>query len=56
MGQKMIQCTEQEAAEPAQLRVGPVQGAFLKQVDKEILRELLRVLAALAGAANEGVT
>src|SRR6266436_2552634 len=51
----MVQRAEQEAAEPAPLRVGPAQGAFLQQVDKEILREVLRVLAAVAAAADEGV-
>src|SRR6476660_723243 len=51
----MVQRTEQEAAEPAPLRVGSVQCAFLQQVDEEILREILRVLAAVAATADEGV-
>src|SRR5580704_8227939 len=55
MGQEMVQRAEQEAAEPATLRVDPAQGAFLQQVDEEILRQVLRVLAAVAAAADEGV-
>ena len=51
----MLQRAEQEVAEPATLRVGPPQGAFLQQVDKEILCEVLRVLAAIAPSADEGV-
>ena len=55
MGQEKVQRAEQEAAEPATLRVDPAQGAFLQQVDEEILRQVLRVLAAVAAAADEGV-
>ena len=51
----MIQCAEQKVAEPAPLRIGPSQGAFLQQVDEEILREVLRVMAAVAASADEGV-
>src|SRR6266481_7288250 len=51
----MVQRAEQEAAKPAPLRVGPAQGTFLQQVDEEILRQVLRVLAAVAAAADEGV-
>ena len=51
----MLQCAEQEVAEPATLRVGAPQGAFLQQVDEEILCEVLRVLAAMAPSADESV-
>jgi len=55
MGQEMVQRAEQEIAESSSLRVGPAQGALFQQVDKEILSEVLRVLAAIAAAADEGV-
>jgi hypothetical protein len=51
----MIQCTQQKVAEPAPFRLGPSQGTFRQQVDEEILCEVLRILAAVAAAANEGV-
>jgi hypothetical protein len=51
----MLQRTEQEVAEPAPLRIGSAQGAFLQQVDKEILCEVLRVLASMPTSPNEGV-
>src|SRR5271165_2091739 len=51
----MLQCAEQEVAEPAALRIRPAQGAFLYQVDEEILCEVLRVLAAIAASTDEGV-
>ena len=55
MGQEMLQCAEQEVAEPATLRVSPPQGAFFQQVDEEILGEVLGVVGAIAPSADEGV-
>ena len=37
------------------MRIGPAQGAFLQQVDEEILCEVLCVLAAMAASADESV-
>jgi hypothetical protein len=51
----MVQRAEQEVTEPARCESAPAQGAFLQQVNEEILCEVLRVLAAVAAAADEGV-
>jgi len=55
MREEMFQCPKQEVAKPAAQRIGPAQGTFLQQVDKEILCEVLRVLAAMAASADENV-
>ena len=51
----MVQRPEQEAAKPATLPVGSAQRAFLQEVDKEILREVLRVLPAITASSDKRV-
>jgi hypothetical protein len=51
----MVQSPEQEAAEPATLPIGPAQHVFLQEVDKDILREVLRVLPTITTPSDKRV-
>ena len=55
MGQEMVKCPEQKASEPATLRVGSAQRTLFQQVDKEILREVLRILSAITAPPDKCV-
>jgi hypothetical protein len=55
VGQEVLQRAQQKGAEAAPLRVGPAQRASFHQVDKEILRKVLRAGPAVAPPPDEGV-
>jgi len=55
MSKEIFQCGKQETSEAPALRVRAVKEAFLHQIDKEILCEILRIRTPIPATANEGV-